>query len=103
MGLTSIDIVRVYRFCPIQDIQRYLKEEGYLVKLSIIADMLQIVFLEIELEEDKASKGVCNEADKPILDDKPKTGLSHMQRLDGSIPRIDKKPCLDYRKGFLPA
>ena len=64
MGLTSLDIVRVYRFCSIQDIQRHLKEQGCLVRLSMIADMLQVVFLEIELDVDKDSKESDKEAEK---------------------------------------
>lgn len=62
MGLTSLDIVRIYRLYPIQDIQASLKEHGYLMKLSVIADMLQVVFLELELEEDKAYKELLDSA-----------------------------------------
>jgi len=56
MGLTSLDIVRIYRLYTIQDIQEHLKEHGYLMKLSVIADMLRVVFLELEMEEVKAYK-----------------------------------------------
>lgn len=53
MGLTSLDVVKVYSGCPVPYIQEKLEESGYKVKLSIVANMLQIVYLERELEWEK--------------------------------------------------
>ena len=53
MGLTSLEVVKVYSGCPVPYIQEKLEESGYKVKLSMVADMLQIVYLERELEWEK--------------------------------------------------
>ena len=53
MGLTSLEVVKVYRWLSVPYIQEKLEESGYKVKLSMVADMLQIVYLEEELEWEK--------------------------------------------------
>lgn len=58
MGLTSLDVVKVFRGCPVTYIQERLKESGYEVKLSMVADMLQVVYLELELEEEGLTKSL---------------------------------------------
>lgn len=68
MGLTSLDVVKVYRGCPVPYIQEKLEESGYKVKLSMVADMLQIVYLEEELEWDKIEEGLKKISDKNSLD-----------------------------------
>ena len=83
MGLTILEVVEVYRCCPVPYIQERLEDYGYEVKLSMVADMLQIVYLELELEEESLSKS-----------------------LDGVLPYIGgcvggKRPRVD--RGCLPA
>ncbi len=63
MGLTSLDVVKVYRGCPISYIQEKLEESGYKVKLSMVADMLQIVYLEEELEWEKIEEELRKSVD----------------------------------------
>lgn len=53
MGLFALDVVRVYCNCPVLYIQEKLEESGYIVKLSMVADMLRFVYLETELEWEK--------------------------------------------------
>ncbi len=63
MGLTSLEVVKVYSGCSVSYIQEKLEESGYKVKLSIVANMLQIVYLEIELEWEKLEEEMRQSVD----------------------------------------
>lgn len=63
MGLTSLEVVKVYSGCPVPYIQEKLEESGYKVKLSMVADMLQIVYLEEELEWEKIEEELRKSVD----------------------------------------
>lgn len=89
MGLTCMDVVTVFRGCPVDYIQARLKDAGYLVRLSVVAEMLSIAYLEIELEGEKKVEGLADEQSKEVF--LPYNGGC----VGGKRPRVDR--------GLLPA
>ena len=67
MGLTSLDVVKVYCDFSVVYIQEKLEEYGYKVKLSMVANMLRIVYLEVELEWEKTEEGLSQSVDGGLL------------------------------------